>query len=121
MFLRLSAALLCAAGASAAVAADAVRQLTDADLLAYDAKPFDRGAMMFRHITLGRHHGALVVADFPCGDVCPNYTVRIIHYDVPPGPACARIGGRDQTRSIPQGIAATERDFCVPAVLAKPR
>ena len=100
-------------------AADAGRQLTDADLTAYAAKPFDKRAMMFHRVALGRHHGALVVADFPCGDVCPDYTVRIIHYDAAPGPACARIGGISQTRNIPQGIAVHTESFCVPAVLAK--
>ncbi len=101
-----------------ALAVGGVRQLTDADLIAYAGKPFDKRAMMFHHIELGRHHGALVVADFPCGDVCPDYTVRIIHYDAPPGPACARIGGVTQTRAVPQSIAVIQKSFCVPAVLA---
>jgi hypothetical protein len=98
--------------------ADAVRQLTDADLLAYAAKPFDKGAMMFHRLALGLHHGAPVVADFPCGDICPNYTIRIIHYDAAPGPACAKIGGVTVTREVPQSIAVIKQSFCVPAVLA---
>jgi hypothetical protein len=106
-----------AALAAPALAATPTRQLTDADLVAYAAKPFDRGAMMFKHVTLGMHHGALVVADFPCGDVCPNYTVRIIHYDTPPGPACARLGGVVVSRSVPVSIAVTSQSFCVPAAL----
>jgi hypothetical protein len=101
--------------------ADAPRQLTDADLVAYAAKPFDKAAMMFRTVPLGQHHGATVVAQFFCGDVCPNYTVRIIHYDTPPGPACARLGGVTLTRDIPQSIAVVEQSFCVPAVLARQR
>lgn len=113
------AALMLAALAAPARAAGPVRELTDADLLAYAAKPFDRGAMMFHQVALGRHHGALVVADFPCGDVCPNYTQRIIHYDVAPGPACERIGGVVVSRAVPVSIAMTEQQFCVPAVLAK--
>ena len=121
MILRLSILAACVGLATAAAAADATRQLTDADLVAYAAKPFDRGAMMFHHVALGRHHGALVVADFPCGDVCPNYTVRIIHYDAPPGPACARIGGVTVSRTVPVSIAVTEQKFCVPAILANRR
>ena len=120
----LHSALLLAAVATPAIlapawAAGAVRQLSDADLVAYAAKPFDKRAMMFHRVTLGVHHGAPVVADFMCGDICPDYTVRIIHYDVAPGPACARIGGVLQSRMIPQGIAVSEQHFCVPAVLAK--
>ncbi|HEY1425071.1 MAG TPA: hypothetical protein VGF50_00235 [Caulobacteraceae bacterium] len=121
MVRRIFAGLVCTVFASQAIAADAVRQLTDADLVAYAAKPFDKGAMMFHRVALGLHHGAPVVADFMCGDVCPDYTVRIIHYDLPPGPACARIGGVDQARMIPQGIAVSEQHFCVPAVLANRR
>ena len=109
---------LALASLAAPALADAPRQLSDADLVAYAAKPFDHGAMMFHHVTLGLHHGAPVVADFPCGDVCPNYTMRIIHYDVAPGPACARIGGVTVTRDVPQSIAMVEKSFCTPAVLA---
>lgn len=108
---------LLAALATPALAAAPVRQLTDADLTAYAAKPFDKAAMMFKRVALGMHHGALVVADFPCGDVCPNYTVRIIHYDAPPGPACAKLGGVTETRSVPVSIAVEEKTYCVPAVL----
>jgi hypothetical protein len=111
------AALVVAALASPALAGAPVRQLTDADLLAYAAKPFDKGAMMFKRVALGLHHGAPVVADFPCGDVCPNYTVRIIHYDAPPGPACAKLAGVVETRAVPVSIAMSSQSFCVPAVL----
>jgi hypothetical protein len=119
---RLSAcAVVAVMVAAPALAATPVRQLTDADLTAYAAKPFDKGAMMFKHVALGLHHGALVVADFPCGDICPNYTVRIIHYDMAPGPACARLGGVTETRSVPVSIAVTSQSFCVPAVLGGKR
>ncbi|HEX3405713.1 MAG TPA: hypothetical protein VHS81_00625, partial [Caulobacteraceae bacterium] len=104
MRLLLGCLPLAATLAAPALAAPSVRQLTDADLTAYAAKPFDKAAMMFKRVALGLHHGALVVADFPCGDVCPNYTVRIIHYDVSPGPACARLGGIVETRSVPVSI-----------------
>jgi hypothetical protein len=114
----LESVLLAAALAAPAFAAAPVRELSDADLVAYAARPFDKGAMMFKRVALGMHHGALVVADFPCGDLCPNYTVRIIHYDAAPGPVCARAGGVVVTRSVPVSIAVTSQSFCVPAVLA---
>ncbi len=109
--------LILAALAAASGAGAAPGVLTDADLLAYAAKPYDKAAMMFHRVTLGLHHGAPVVADFPCSDICPAYTVRIIHYDVGPGPACAKVGGVTETRSVPVSIAVTEQSFCVPAVL----
>ncbi len=74
--------------------------------------------MMFKQERLGRHHGVAVVADFPCGDVCPDYTTRIIHYDVAPGPACAKAGGVEEIKMIPRGIAVMRQPFCVPKVLA---
>jgi hypothetical protein len=109
----------CAAvmAAPAAVAAD-VRNLSDADLVAYASKPFDKAAMMEQTVTLGRHHGVPVVAEFPCSDVCPAYTIRIIHYDVPPGPPCDEVGGVTVMRLVPYGIATREEPFCTPKPIA---
>jgi hypothetical protein len=107
------AAVLAALG----VAAD-VRTLSDRDLVAYAAQPFDKAAMMERRVLLGRHHGVPVVADFPCSDVCPTYTVRIIHYEVPPGQRCDEIGGVTVLRAVPFGIATHEAPFCVPKPIA---
>ena len=45
--------------------------------------------MMEKRITLGLHHGVPVVVEFPCSDICPQYTTRIVHYDLAPGAACA--------------------------------
>ena len=95
--------------------------LTDQALIDYAAKPFDKATMAFQHVTVGTHHGARVVAGFPCSDLCPAYTTRIIHYDVAPGEACKAIDGTDRLMTVPRGIAVTEELFCVPTVLAKPR
>ena len=113
------AALAIATALASAARADVPRTLSDADLVAYAAKPFDKQAMMERHVAVGLHHGVPVVADFPCSDVCPDYTVRIIHYDVTPGEACAKAGGVTQARLVPYSIAVIEKDFCVPKVLAE--
>jgi hypothetical protein len=112
-------ALAACVSPSAAPADPAARQLTDADLTAYAAKPWDKAAMMFKHVVLGVHHGLEVVADFPCGDVCPNYTTRIIHYAADPGPACQTAGGVVITRGVPVSIAEMQKQFCVPKVLAQ--
>jgi len=93
--------------------------LTDADIAAYAARPWDKAAMMDRHILLGFHNGGRVVVDFPCGDVCPDYTTRIIHYAVRPGPGCGGLGGVLRYADIPRGPAHTRRAFCVPAVLGR--
>lgn len=116
--------LLAAAGLSIATAAAACanpsvpkRNLSDADVAAYAAAPFDKRAMMFRRVALGRHRGLPVVAIHPCGDVCPAYTRRIVHYDVPVAD-CARRGGIVREKLMPRGPAVARRPFCVPAILA---
>jgi len=92
--------------------------LSDADLVAYAAKPFDHMTMMFKRITIGLYHGAPVIAEFPCSDVCPQYTTRIIRFDIAPGAACAAAGGVTQVRRVPFSIAMVEREFCIPKPLA---
>jgi hypothetical protein len=106
------AALLAATLAAAA-------KLSDADLLAYARTSFDRREKSGRHEVLGRHRGVLVVVDYPCGDVCPNYTTRIIHYDVPVAD-CDRVAGRVIDRLLVRGPGLRHAAFCVPPVLAAP-
>ena len=91
--------------------------LSDDALVAYASQPFDKAEKFNHRDVLGIHHGAEVVADFPCSDVCPNYTVRVIHYTTAPGPDCDRIGGVDKTRRVPFSIATVSREFCVPKIL----
>ena len=93
-------------------------KLSEADLVAYAAQPFDHMAMMDKCITIGLYRGAPVIAEFPCSDVCPQYTTRIIHYDIAPGAACAAAGGVTQLRRVPFSIAMVEREFCIPKPLA---
>jgi hypothetical protein len=103
------AALLCAA------APDTV---TDADLVAYAQNDFDHGAMMYKHVSIGVHHGAPVVADFPCADVCPDKTTRIIHYVLDDGQQCAAVDGAVRKIAVPTGVGNEQQQFCVPKVLA---
>lgn len=111
------------AGATAAAACGErpapQRKLSDSDVAAYAAAPFDKRAMMFKRVALGRHRGLPVVAIHPCGDVCPVYTRRIVHYDVPVAD-CARRGGIVRRELMPRGPAVARQPFCVPAILARP-
>lgn len=120
--------LLAAAGLSlaSATAADACgqrppaqRNLSDSAIAAYAAAKFDKRAMMFKRVALGRHRGLPVVAIHPCGDVCPVYTRRIVHYDVPVAD-CERRGGVVREELMPRGPAVARVPFCVPAILAGP-
>jgi hypothetical protein len=97
----------------------AAKRLSDADLLRYAAAPFDKRKMMFKREVVGRHRGTLVVASHPCGDVCPAYTRRIVHYDVDVA-ACGRVGGVVADEFVPRGPAVMRQAFCKPAVLVQP-
>jgi hypothetical protein len=108
--------LILAAALAASTPSDT---LSDAALVAYAAQPYDKAQKFNQRDVLGIHHGAQVVADFPCSDVCPNYTVRIIHYATAPGPDCDKIGGVTQIRRVPVSIAVMDRPFCVPKVLVE--
>ena len=113
-------ALLCVlAGAGCATRASEPGLLADAALAAYAAKPFDKHAMMGQTVELGRNHGVPVVAWFPCSDVCPQYTVRIIHYRLPEGADCTAAGGVEESVGVPVAIAVLPRTFCVPKVLVE--
>lgn len=90
--------------------------LTDADLVAsansvlsVKEAPLDR--------MLGLHKGTPVIVDVRCGDVCPQYTVRIIRYTIDPGPACTKLGGDTATIGVPMGLVTRPQSFCIPHVL----
>ncbi len=125
-------ALLAAAAAGSAVQAgsqaridlslgSAARQggpVSDTQILAYATQAYDRDKLMFKREVLGRHNGLDVVADHPCSDVCPRYTVRIVHYDIGVGPECAKAGGVVRDLRVPMGPGAVTKAFCMPRVLS---
>ena len=99
---------------------DPAAPISDAELIAADQRPFspaDRARMMGRREVLGTRNGVPVVVDYPCSDLCPAYTTRILHLDVEPGPACRRARGVVREVGVPAGDAIETRGFCVPPVL----
>jgi hypothetical protein len=91
-------------------------RLSDAQLLRFARSRFDPFARTDRVRVLGVHRGTLVVVDYPCGDVCPAYTKRIVHYDVAPE-GCARVGGTIVNELVPRGPAVMPRPYCEPTVI----
>jgi hypothetical protein len=111
MLYRALALLVFATAASAAS-----NPLGDADLIAcagavmaVKEAPVDR--------ILGLHKGAPVMVDVRCGDVCPQNTVRVIHYMVDPGPVCTKLGGDTANVMMPMGLTTRPQPFCIPHVL----
>lgn len=97
------------ANASTDVLSDSELASRAATVFAVQHSPPDR--------ILGVHRGLRVVLDERCSDVCPTYTVRIIHYDVPAFSDCARIGGDAVEIDVPVSIASMKQNFCIPHIL----
>lgn len=98
---------------------DSLPPIDDAAVLAFLKKPFDPmagGRWPKWPRTLGMLRGVPVVISYTCSDVCPQYTVRIVRYNVPAGPDCDRVGGVSKDIVVPKGIGAGPRRYCIPAV-----
>jgi hypothetical protein len=96
------------------------RIIHDSELVAIMSRDFSKSAMWGETFQLGRHNGVPVVAIHPCSDICPDYTVRIVYYELPPGKSCADAGGRLRLFGVPEGISIRTKEFCVPPVLGDP-
>lgn len=94
------------------------RAITERAVLEYATTPYERSFPMGREV-LGALNDVAVVADFICSDLCPAYTVRIVHFDVEPGARCTAIGGVERSVMVPIAITVTQKAFCFPSVLAQ--
>ena len=93
-----------------------IENMTDKELLQYAHTSFDKEKMMFRDIVIGYHNKITVRVSFPCSDVCPEYTKRIIRYDVNLD-QCENAGGIKRAIIVPKGIGAMAEDFCFPKII----
>lgn len=111
------AAFFILTGAGCAVRAGDSSHLDASALQAQAAKAWDRASLMNTTVVLGSYRGVPVVAEHPCSDVCPQYTVRIIHYQLPPDTSCASVGGVEKQVLVPIAIAVMPKTFCIPEPL----
>ena len=98
-----------------ATASEEPSTTSESALLAYASASYE--TVEKQRVELGRLNGAAVVADFICSDVCPDYTVRVIHYELQNAQTCRAVGGVEKAIRIPVGIGATDKVFCFPKVL----
>ena len=95
----------------------ALAPIDDAALLDFVRRPFDP---MSERTTwpraLGTHRGVPVIVSYTCSDVCPNYTKRIVRYNLLPGPECEQAGGLSKDILVPRGIGTGLRRYCIPAI-----
>lgn len=115
--LTLVLALGVAAGGSRAIA-QVPGECTDASLRAYMARPYDKAALMNTRMPLGSYRGTPLVAEFPCADVCPSYTIRIVHFVLPEDVQCKDVGGVLSEVLVPVAISVRSEIFCMPAIVA---
>ena len=111
------AAVFAVAALAACAHAGTPAQMDAAALQAWAGQPWDKAALMNTTVELGRYRNVPVVAEFPCSDVCPQYTVRIIHYQLPPEASCASVGGVEKEVLVPIAITVRSKTFCVPEPL----
>lgn len=79
----------------------------------YTAEKFDKREMMHKTIVLGAYKDTKVVAEHPCSDMCPDYTIRIVRYDIDLN-NCDKIAGTKKVFNVPIGIAVMLKEYCVP-------
>ncbi len=103
--------------AMASACATSPTEMDAASLRTYAGKPWDKAASMHTTAELGSYHGVPVMAEFPCSDVCPQYTVRIIHYRLPADASCASVGGVEKDVLVPIAITVMPKTFCIPEPL----
>jgi hypothetical protein len=109
--------LLFAAAVGCTGIAIELRAISEGELLEYASMPYDKGRFGASPAVLGALNDVAVRVDYFCSDVCPDYTVRVIHLEVAPE-RCAQAGGVEKTMVIPIAIAAMTRVFCFPKILA---
>ena len=91
--------------------------IDDAALIDFVRRPFD--PMSDRTAwprTLGTHRGVPVIVSYTCSDLCPDYTKRIVRYNLLPGEQCTLAGGISKDIVVPSGIGTGLRRYCIPAV-----
>ena len=93
--------------------------LTEQSLLEYASQPYDKAKRALDREVLGALNGGTVVANYICSDLCPDSTIRIVHFDVEPGEGCAAVGGIERSVVVPVAITARATAFCFPRVLAE--
>lgn len=108
-------ALLCCAAARSQPGIDA-DPISEERLLAYATGPFDRMLFYERPFVLGSLDGVDIVVASSCSDLCPDYTTRIIHFDVPAGQSCADIGGVERSQKL--GGWGGQLIRCFPRIIA---
>jgi len=91
--------------------------LSNQDILSVAMTDYDKRKKANTEEMIGIHNNKKVVAIYPCGDICPNYTKRVIHYAINIK-NCKKNDGVIKEIRVTRGRASNSESFCVPKVLA---
>ncbi len=98
-------------------ALDPSRELSDDELREIARRPIEESEVNHIDAIVGRHHGVPVRMTVRCGDLCPDYSVRIVRYDIDPA-ACPGVGGTIVRLGVPSAASVSLVDMCLPAPIA---
>ena len=90
--------------------------VSNTELLGFARSYIDKDKMMFKEFTIGRNNGYPIKVSYPCSDICPQNTIRIIRYDVPVA-ECNKVGGVLKEIYVPFGLATSPQEFCFPKTM----
>jgi hypothetical protein len=97
--------------------AHAPRELSELELRSIARQPPGPEEFTKPDRIVGLYHGTPVHMYVACSDQCPEYSTRIVRYDVLPAD-CARIGGVVRTHPIPVQTVTLLLEVCLPPPLA---
>lgn len=92
------------------------KELNSAQVLSLLEKEYDFETVSGTKVLAGQFNGAAVIVDFPCSDICPGNTYKIVRFDVE-WYQCSDIGGKVEELMSPMGIAIGLKKYCVPEVI----
>lgn len=93
-----------------------LKEITNEEVLSYASSEYDKKEMSHKSIVLGIHNSLKLLATFRCSDLCPEYTARILHYDVELE-SCISKGGAIRAITIPMGWGRGPKEHCIPKIL----
>ena len=96
---------------------NAMDELSASEILSLAIKPYDKREKMNTEEIIGTHDGKKVKVIYPCGDICPDYTKRVIHYMVEIE-NCTNNNGVIKKVKVTRGRASNYESFCVPKIIA---
>ena len=94
------------------------KPISDDELLNFATSSYDKEVKMNTEEILGIHNGQKVKVIYPCGDICPTYTKRIISYSLDIENCTSDIGVKKDIL-IFRGRAAGNKSFCLPKIISE--